>query len=307
MMDGGQGLSDNSPYLGVIGGSGLYDMAGLEEAGRMDVDTPFGRPSDSYVCGRIGATRVAFLARHGQGHHISPSDLNFCANLHGFKQLGVDAVVSISAVGSLREEIAPGDLLIPDQFIDRTRGRISTFFGDGIVAHVSLADPVCAGLSALLAEAALSTGVSVHRGGTYVCMEGPQFSTRAESQLYRSWGGQVIGMTNIQEAKLAREAELCFSTLALVTDYDCWRSGEGGVDVNEILAVLGANVEVAKSVVGVAARRFDGMADCGCKRALDGAVITDSCSIPAQRHQQLDLILKRVETGGAETAREKQV
>ena len=199
------------------------------------------------------------------------------------------------------------DLLIPDQFIDRTRGRISTFCGDGIVAHVSLADPVCTGLSSLLAEAAGSTGASMHSGGTYVCMEGPQFSTRAESQLYRSWGGQVIGMTNIQEAKLAREAELCFSTLALVTDYDCWRSGEEGVDVDEILAVLGANVEVAKSVVGVAARRFDGMAACGCKRALDGAVITDSGSIPAQRHQQLELILKRVETGKAETERERQV
>src|SRR5262245_7344894 len=208
--------------LGVIGGSGLYQMSGIERGEWTAVETPFGAPSDDYFIGELDGIRVVFLPRHGRGHRILPSELNFRANIYGMKKLGVDHLIAVSAVGSLKKEIAPGEIVIPDQFIDRTRGRISTFFGRGVVAHVTFADPVCGVLTRLLIDGGRETGATVHGGGTYICMEGPQFSTRAESLLYRSWGADIIGMTNLQEAKLAREAELCFATLALATDYDCW-------------------------------------------------------------------------------------
>jgi len=262
---------DGHTLLGVIGGSGLYKIDGLEDTREVHIDTPFGAPSDGYVVGRIGNQAVAFLPRHGAGHRILPSELNFRANIHGFKALGADAILSISAVGSLREDIEPGHVVVPDQFIDRTKGRISTFFGDGIVAHVSFADPFCPILSERAASAAAQAGATVHRGGTYVCMEGPQFSTRAESHMYRSWGGDVIGMTNLQEAKLAREAEICFATLALATDYDCWRSGEATVEIEEVLAILAANSELAKRTVCLFSEVVASPRQCGCRRALDNA------------------------------------
>ncbi len=289
-------MTSNDPLIGVIGGSGLYEMAGLTETGRVEIDTPFGPPSDAYILGEIEGCRLAFLPRHGAGHRILPSELNFRANIYGFKKLGAGAIFSVSAVGSLREQIRPGDVVVPDQFIDRTRGRISTFFGEGVVAHVSFADPFCPILSAALARAARTTGARVHEGGTYVCMEGPQFSTRAESRLYRSWGGDVIGMTNLQEAKLAREAEICFATLALATDYDCWRSGDEDVEIGEVLAVLQANAETARSTIAAAAAEVDDTRSCRCRRALDHAVITDRDRIPTERLEDLAVIAGRVLT-----------
>ncbi|MFT4570532.1 MAG: 5'-methylthioadenosine phosphorylase [Hyphomicrobiaceae bacterium] len=280
--------------LGVIGGSGLYAMDVLGDAHEQHVATPFGEPSDAFVVGRLHGTDVAFLPRHGAGHRILPTELNFRANIHALKQLGVTEVVSVSAVGSLREEIVPGHLVVPDQFIDRTRGRVSTFFGDGCVAHVGFADPFCAGLSALVASSAREAGGTVHEGGTYICMEGPAFSTRAESNLYRSWGGNIIGMTNLQEAKLAREAELCFSTLALATDYDCWREEEEGVQTADILAVLAANAALARETVSVVARDTGAHSrTCGCRTALDFAVITDPARIPESTRAKLALLLAR--------------
>lgn len=280
--------------LGVIGGSGLYAMDALEDSRRETLETPFGAPSDAYVVGRLHGTDIAFLPRHGVGHRILPSELNFRANIHGLKQLGVTAVLSVSAVGSLREEIVPGELVVPDQFIDRTRGRISTFFGEGCVAHVGFADPFCAGLSSLLTAAALKAGGKVHEGGTYVCMEGPAFSTRAESHLYRSWGGNIIGMTNLQEAKLAREAEMCFATLALATDYDCWREEQEGVETADILAMLAANATLAAAAVSALAESFDQHAStCRCGRALDEALVTDLALVPDTTKQRLALLLKR--------------
>jgi 5'-methylthioadenosine phosphorylase len=284
--------------LGIIGGSGLYEMIGLEDVREVRISTPFGEPSDAYVTGTLRGRRVAFLPRHGKGHRLSPSELNFRANIHGFKALGADAIVSISAVGSLREHIRPGTVVVPDQFIDRTRGRISTFFGDGVVAHVSFADPFCAPLSRLLAISAREAGAEVHEGGTYVCMEGPQFSTRAESHLYRTWGGDIIGMTNLQEAKLSREAELCFSTLAMATDFDCWRSPEADVEITDVLAVLRANAELAKRTVSLVAERLEGARRCGCRTALEHAVITDRARIPAHRRDELAVVAGRVLGGG---------
>jgi len=280
--------------LGIIGGSGLYEMRSLEAKREVRIDTPFGEPSDAYVTGQIEGRNVAFLPRHGRGHRISPSELNFRANIHGFKALGADAIVSVSAVGSLREQIIPGHIVVPDQFIDRTRGRVSTYFGSGVVAHVSFADPFCAPLSSLLIDAAKSTGVVVHRGGTYVCMEGPQFSTRAESHLYRSWGGDVIGMTNLQEAKLAREAEICFATLAMVTDYDCWRSEDADVTITDVLAVLAANADLARLAVADVAAQLDDARDCACRIALEHAVITDRALIPRKRIDELSVVAGRV-------------
>jgi 5'-methylthioadenosine phosphorylase len=280
--------------LGIIGGSGLYEMRGLEAKREVRIDTPFGEPSDSYVTGQIEGRNVAFLPRHGRGHRISPSELNFRANIHGFKALGADAIVSVSAVGSLREQIIPGHIVVPDQFIDRTRNRVSTYFGGGVVAHVSFADPFCAPLSSLLIDAAKSTGAVVHRGGTYVCMEGPQFSTRAESHLYRSWGGDVVGMTNLQEAKLAREAEICFATLAMVTDYDCWRSEDADVTITDVLAVLSANADLARLAVADVAAQLDDSRDCACRVALEHAVITDRAVIPRKRIDELSVVAGRV-------------
>jgi len=279
----------SDPLLGVIGGSGLYELPGLAEVEHVRVRTPFGDPSDEIVLGRLGDTRLAFLPRHGRGHRLLPSELPFRANVYALKKLGAAWIVAVSAVGSLREEIAPGHVVVPDQFIDRTRGRVdeSTFFGRGVVAHVQFADPFCAPLSGALAAAARTQGATVHEGGVYVCMEGPLFSTRAESHLYRSWGAQVIGMTNLQEAKLAREAEICFATMALATDYDCWRSGHDDVAIDDILAVLAANVELARRTVAAVAGTLPARTGCACGRALEHAIITSRDAIPTQTKRDL--------------------
>lgn len=276
--------------VGVIGGSGLYEMEGLREVRAVAVRTPFGAPSDRLVIGRLGDVNVAFLPRHGRGHRLSPSELPFRANIYALKTLGVEVVIAVSAVGSLRAEIAPGHLVIPDQFIDRTRSRVSTFFGNGVVAHVSFADPVCPQVARLLALAAGTAGATAHAGGTYVCIEGPQFSTRAESELYRAWGGHVIGMTNVQEAKLAREAGMCFATVAMVTDYDCWKTTAGGVDVQGILRVLAANVDLAKRVIALAVPQLGAPRACRCAAELRDAIITARTEIPARAKQLLRVL-----------------
>ena len=277
--------------LGVIGGSGLYQMTGLRNGQWVSVETPFGAPSDDYFVGELGDMRLVFLPRHGRGHRILPSELNFRANIYGMKKLGVEYLIGVGAVGSLKQDIAPGHLVIPDQFIDRTRSRIGTFFGRGLVAHVSFADPVCAPLSGLLAEVGRSLGATMHAGGTYVCMEGPQFSTRAESFLYRSWGADVIGMTSLQEAKLAREAELCFANLALATDYDCWNTEAGDVVIEEVLAILNTNVTTAQQIVREAAAQLPARQACACAQALKDAIITDRSLIPAELKRELDLLI----------------
>src|SRR5208283_4185792 len=254
--------------LGVIGGSGFYRMKGLDKVELMELETPFGRPSDPFYQGRIGDIEVAFLARHGRGHRLLPSEINFRANVFGMKQLGVTHLVSVSTAGSLKEEIHPGELVVPDQFIDRTFKRPETFFGDGMVVHVSLADPVCTNLASDLAGAAKTGGAAIHNGGTYLCMEGPQFSTRAESNLYRSWGASVISMTAMQEARLAREAEMCYAALVLVTDYDCWHESVAAVDIGEILRVMKANVDKAQSAVSTLAHTLGNRPrTCGCADA----------------------------------------
>jgi len=283
------------PTFGVIGGSGLYELPGLERVERVRVETPFGAPSDEFVIGYLGGTRLAFLPRHGRGHRLLPSELPFRANLYGLKTLGAEWVLAVSAVGSLREEIAPGHVVVPDQFIDRTRGRQaeSTFFGRGVVAHVQFADPFCPPLSQALAGAAREAGATVHEGGTYVCMEGPLFSTRAESHLYRSWDAAVIGMTNLQEAKLAREAEICFATLALATDYDCWRHGHDDVQIEDILRVIAANVDLARRTVSRLAGRLPARSGCGCGHALRDAIITDRAVIPEDTRRALAPIAGR--------------
>lgn len=260
--------------IGVIGGSGLYDMDALQDREDVRVTTPFGEPSAPYVVGTLNDRRVAFLARHGHGHRLMPSELNFRANIFGFKTLGVEWILSASAVGSLQEEYRPLDIVVPDQFLDRTKGRISTFFGGGIVAHVGFAHPFCATLSEIATDAASQAEARVHRGGTYVCMEGPQFSTLAESRLYRSWGMDIIGMTNLQEAKLAREAEICYATLALVTDYDCWHEGHDDVTVEMIIATLTQNAVTAQRVVANAVARLPVERSCECVSALGSAIIT---------------------------------
>ncbi|MCL4846547.1 MAG: S-methyl-5'-thioadenosine phosphorylase [Acidobacteria bacterium] len=269
-----------SIQIGIIGGSGLYDMADLQDRQEVHVETPFGPPSGPYVTGTLDGRRVAFLARHGVGHRLLPSELNFRANIYGFKTLGVEWILSASAVGSLKEQYAPLDLVIPDQFFDRTRGRISTFFGRGLAAHVSFAHPVCATLSGIAYASAVDAGVRVHPGGTYVCMEGPQFSTKAESELYRSWGMDVIGMTNLQEAKLAREAEICFVTIALVTDYDCWHPEHDQVTVDMVIANLQQNAVAAQRVIRNAVAKLPVERACECARALSAAIITRPDAVP---------------------------
>jgi 5'-methylthioadenosine phosphorylase len=266
--------------IGIIGGSGLYDMAGLTDREQMSLKTPFGDPSGEYTVATLRGKRVAFLARHGGGHRLLPSELNFKANIFGFKLLGVEAIVSASAVGSLREEIRPLDLVFPDQFIDRTFDRHATFFGRGVVAHVSFAHPFCEPLRTTTAAAAERVGARVHRGGTYVCMEGPQFSTLAESNLYRSWGAQIIGMTNLQEAKLAREAEICYTTMALVTDYDCWHPDHDAVTVEMIIGNLTQNAQTAQQVIAEAVGDYAGRQGCHCGSALRSAIITRREAIP---------------------------
>ena len=266
--------------IGIIGGSGLYDMAELTGREERVVSTPFGEPSGPYVIATLRGRRVAFLARHGAGHRLLPGELNYRANIYGFKTLGVEWILSASAVGSLREDYKPLDLVIPDQFYDRTRGRVSTFFGSGLVAHVAFAHPFCGPLSAIAHESAVNAGASVHKGGTYVCMEGPQFSTLAESNLYRSWGFDIIGMTNLQEAKLAREAEICYTTIALVTDYDCWHPDHDSVTIDLIVANLMQNAKTAQQVIAAAVERLPIARDCECGRALAHAIITRPEAVP---------------------------
>jgi 5'-methylthioadenosine phosphorylase len=279
--------------IGIIGGSGLYEMDELTDREERSLSTPFGDPSAPYVIGSLRGKRVAFLARHGHGHRVMPSELNFRANIFGFKLLGVQYLLSASAVGSLKEQYRPLDLVIPDQFFDRTRGRVSTFFGGGLVAHVGFAHPFCAPLSAIAFESARACGATVHRGGTYVCMEGPQFSTLAESQLYRSWGMDIIGMTNLQEAKLAREAEICYTTMALVTDYDCWHPDHDQVTVEMIVANLTQNAKMAQQVIADAVGRLPFERTCECASALKHAVITRPDAIPASVKTELAPLIRK--------------
>ena len=277
--------------IGIIGGSGLYSMPGLTGVHEERVTTPFGDPSDAFVLGDLEGHKVAFLARHSRGHRILPSELNFRANIYGMKKLGVERIVSVSAVGSLKEEHKPGDFLIPDQFIDRTFHRISTFFGDGIVAHVAFGDPVCATVAQAIVAACKTEGVTGKSSGTYVCMEGPQFSTRAESNLYRSWGADVIGMTNLQEAKLAREAEICYATAAMVTDYDCWHPGHDAVTIDQIVKVMNQNSANAARVVRAAVAAMPRERSCACKSALQYALLTSPDAIPPAAREKLELLI----------------
>ncbi len=264
-----------SEALGVIGGSGLYEIAELTDVREQRVETPFGDPSDAYITGRIGDQRLVFLPRHGRGHKVAPHEINYRANIFGMKKLGVSRLLAISAVGSMRTDIVPGHFVIVDQFIDRTNGRAASFFENGMVGHVSFADPVCASLARVAAAAAREVGVTVHEGGTYVCINGPQFSTRAESKLYRTWGVDVIGMTNVTEAKMAREAQICFCTVALATDYDCWHEGHDDVDVSGVLEIIAQNVDNARSVVAAAARSLPAPdPDCACRNALQHAILS---------------------------------
>ncbi len=281
------------PAIGIIGGSGLYSMPGFEAAEEACIETPFGAPSDNYVLGRLAGRDVAFLARHGRGHRISPSELNFRANIYGMKSLGVERILSLSAVGSLKEQHRPLDFVIPDQFFDRTRGRVSTFFGDGLVVHIGFADPICPELAGIVASACGAAGVNAKRGGTYLCMEGPAFSTKAESNVYRSWGMDVIGMTNLQEAKLAREAEICYVTIAMVTDYDCWHPDHDAVTVSHIIANLNRNAENAAKVVSAAVAAIPAERGCQCGSALAHAIITDRKLIPDATRSRLGILIDK--------------
>jgi 5'-methylthioadenosine phosphorylase len=283
----------NDIRIGIIGGSGLYQMAALTDIEEIEIDTPFGRPSDSYRAGTLEGRRVVFLARHNRNHTILPSELNFRANIYGFKKLGVEWILSASAVGSLREEIRPLDIVLPDQFYDRTKARASTFFGDGIVVHISFAHPVCSQLADVIAQGAEESGIPVKRGGTYVCMEGPQFSTVAESNTYRRNGGDLIGMTNLQEAKLAREAEICYTTIALVTDYDCWHPHHDEVTVTEVIENLRKNSENAQTIVRAAVRRLPADRTCKCGHALRHAIMTDLRNVPQATRERVDLLIRK--------------
>lgn len=288
-MSKGSGAS-----VGVIGGSGLYDIEGLTAVREMRVRTPFGTPSDAIVVGTLDGTRVAFLSRHGRGHRLNPSEINYRANIYALKFLGVSRIISISAVGSMKESIRPGDIVLPDQFIDLTRRRPGSFFEGGMVAHVAFGEPICGGLAQDLDKAGRQADATLHRGGTYLCIEGPQFSTKAESRLYRQWGVDVIGMTNMPEAKLAREAELCYATMALVTDYDCWHDTVEAVTVEAILATLHRNVALAKRIVKAVVPSVAGAPACSCHRALDHAIVTVSKSVPAEVRKKLALLTGRV-------------
>ena len=282
---------DHKADIGIIGGSGLYAMPGFTVEEELALDTPWGSPSDHYMVGTLAGRNVAFLARHGRGHRISPSELNFRANIYGMKKLGVTRILSLSAVGSLKEEHKPLEFVIPDQFFDRTRGRVSTFFGEGMVAHISFADPVCPQLASLAHETCQQLGIPSKHGGTYLCMEGPAFSTKAESNVYRSWGMDVIGMTNLQEAKLAREAELCYTTVAMVTDYDCWHEEHDAVTVADIIANLTKNAENAARLVAAAVAAMPEERTCKCGAALAHALITDRKAIPDATKKKLELLV----------------
>ena len=279
--------------IGIVGGSGLYQMEGLTDVEEVALDTPFGPPSDSYRVGTLEGKRVAFLARHNRNHTILPSELNFRANIHGFKQLGAEWILSASAVGSLKEDLHPLDIVLPDQFFDRTKARISTFFGNGNVAHVSFGDPICHVLADVIASSGKDVGIPIKRGGTYVCMEGPQFSTKAESNTYRSWGMDLIGMTNLQEAKLAREAEICYTTMALVTDYDCWHPDHDSVTVADIVRNLHKNSENAQKIIKAAVKRLPVDRTCKCGSALEYAVLTDLKKAPAETRAKLEILLRK--------------
>jgi 5'-methylthioadenosine phosphorylase len=279
--------------IGIIGGSGLYSMPGFEAQEEAVIETPFGEPSDNYVLGTLAGRKVAFLARHGRGHRLSPSELNFRANIYGMKSLGVERILSLSAVGSLKEEHRPLDFVVPDQFFDRTQGRVSTFFGEGLVAHISFADPVCGELAEVVAGACKTAGVKATKGGTYLCMEGPAFSTKAESNVYRSWGMDVIGMTNLQEAKLAREAEICYVTAAMVTDYDCWHPEHDAVTVNDIIANLVKNAENACRMVAAAVAAMPTTRSCKCGSALAHALITDRKAVPETTRKKLGILIEK--------------
>ena len=279
--------------IGIIGGSGLYEMAELADRKERSVTTPFGEPSAPYIIGTLRGRRVAFLARHGAGHRLMPTELNYRANIFGMKMLGVEFIVSASAVGSLQERYVPQHLVIPDQFFDRTRNRVSTFFGNGLVAHVAFAHPVCGRLAAVAYESCQAAGATVHKGGTYVCMEGPQFSTLAESRLYRAWGMDIIGMTNLQEAKLAREAEICYTTIALVTDYDCWHPEHHSVTVDMIIENLMANAKTAQQVIAEAVSRLPLDRRCECANALKHAIITRPEHVPPQVKRNLAPLIGR--------------
>lgn len=277
--------------IGVIGGSGLYEMEGLTGVREVKINTPFGEPSDAYITGSLGGVEMVFLPRHGRGHRYLPTEVNYRANIYGMKKLGVERIISVSAVGSMREDIEPGHIVVPSQFYDHTKHRKSTFFGNGVVAHVGFADPVCHGLSDILVNAGEKTGAKMHRGGTYLCMEGPQFSTRAESGIYRGWGVDVIGMTNATEAKLAREAEICYATIALSTDYDCWHETEEDVTVEAVIAILMKNVEIAKKIIKEAVPKIPAKRDCHCSEALKNAIMTKAELIPEKTKQDLELII----------------
>jgi len=277
--------------IGIIGGSGLYGMEELRNIKEIKVDTPFGEPSDVYISGELDGKELIFLPRHGRGHRILPHELNFRANIYGMKKLGVEWIISVSAVGSMREDIEPGHIVIPDQFFDRTRMRPSTFFGNGIAAHVQFADPVCKALKKTLYDSALKAGATVHKGGTYLCMEGPQFSTRGESLIYRQWGVDIIGMTNLPEAKLAREAEICYATIALATDYDCWHEAEEDVTIDMVLETIKNNVKMAQKIIKNAVSQMGGERNCACSQALKNAIITDRGAITDKVRERLGLLI----------------
>jgi len=282
----------SQPVIGVIGGSGLYEIKELTEVREVTLDTPFGAPSDAYVTGILDGVNMVFLPRHGRGHRLLPSELNYRANIYGMKKLGVERIISVSAVGSMKENIAPGHIVIPDQFFDRTQGkRASTFFGDGVVGHVQFADPICADLAKALYESALGSGATAHWGGTYICIEGPNFSTRAESKIYRSWGVDVIGMTNIPEARLAREAEICYATVALATDYDCWHEEHDDVSVEAVIAIIQQNVEMARNIIRNVVKRLSGERGCACGEALKYAIMTHKEHIPEPTRQKLEVLM----------------
>ena len=296
--------SEQGPYrIGVIGGSGLYQIEDLKVHEHRTIETPFGSPSDAYILGELHGKNVAFLARHGRGHKLMPTELNFRANIYGFKTLGVEKLISVSAVGSMKEAYEPLHFVVPDQFIDRTRHRVDTFFGDGLVAHVSLADPICSKLASVMADAAEEAGATMHRGGTYLCMEGPQFSTRAESHLYRQWGVDVIGMTNLQEARLAREAEICYATYAMITDYDCWHDAEEDVTVDAVIQILMQNAQTGQRAVGETVKRLSDGVDrsCDCANALQYALITDKSVVPASTLERLKPIVGKYFDDSADT------
>ena len=277
--------------IGIIGGSGLYNMDGLTDVSELRIETPFGDPSEVFALGTLEGRKVAFLARHGKGHRILPSELNFKANIYAMKSLGVSSILSVSAVGSLKEEHKPTDFVIPDQFIDRTFARSATFFGEGVVGHIAFGDPVCPIVSDVFAKACAEVGVIGKRGGTYICIEGPQFSTRAESNLYRAWGADIIGMTNLQEAKLAREAEICYATLAMVTDYDCWFEGHDSVTIEQVIAVMHQNSGNAQKVVKAAVRLMPtDLSASPAQTAAKFAIMTDKAAIPAATKAKLDLL-----------------